>query len=205
MARSVLKVTAAVTLALAALAGCSSQGEAGPQPTGSGSGSSTAPSDDPSNGAPKVEHPLDTGKFQKDPCSVLTAAQVQSLGLSKKGEPDVKNALGPKCFFSGSAAPVGMGFGVTFVTANTQGLASIYGQKDTLKVFDPQSIQGYPAIDYGVSDMRSEGSMGLAVGVTDQLTFEVDLDIDKGAPNQSNPLPVAVKIADMVITNVKGA
>ncbi len=51
--------------------------------TSSGSGSDELPTD----GAPKVDDPIDTTRFQDDPCSSLTAAQVQDLSLSTPGQP----------------------------------------------------------------------------------------------------------------------
>lgn len=190
---------AAISLALAA-AGCGSSVQGQPSAT-----AGAPPSSDSSSSVPKVAHPLDTTKFQKDPCSVLTEAQLASLGLTTKGKP--QSGTGPMCAFNDSAhSSQGIGFGITFVTANTQGLASIYQQKDTFALFDPlPPIQGYPAIDYSASDDRSRGSAGIAVGVSDQLIFEVDVELTPKAPNRSDPVPVGVKVADMVLTNLKGA
>lgn len=50
----------------------------------------------PTDGAPKVKNPLDTSKYQQDPCLSLTSAQVQGLNLPAGGDP-VSMPLGKAC------------------------------------------------------------------------------------------------------------
>jgi Protein of unknown function (DUF3558) len=148
----VILAAAAVTTTLA-VAGCSFPSTPGtPEPQGSGSGSATTgPSSLPA-GTPHVANPLDASKGQAAPCSLLAQPQITSLGIVARGK--LSDAtLGPSCSWSDtSTIPSKMSFTVQFVTANTSGLSSLYGQKDSLRkggYFEPiDPIQDYPAVLY---------------------------------------------------------
>jgi hypothetical protein len=196
----------AVVLGVAAVAlasGCSptpSPGTAGPTSTTSGGSAA-------SSGAPKVKTPLDTAKFQAAPCSVLTSAQVQSVGITASPDKSsVAAALGPGCSWQQNDG--GTGFSVQFITSNPKGLSTLYAQKDSLNnggYFIPiADIQGYPAVLYDQVDDRSSGTCGVAVGVSDSLDYSVALTSATTAPSRSNPCPVAEKIADLVMTTLRG-
>src|SRR5690242_13801660 len=51
----------------------------------------------PFAGAPKVDDPLDTSRYEKDPCRSLTEDQAQSLNLPPTGNINNKVALGIGC------------------------------------------------------------------------------------------------------------
>jgi hypothetical protein len=62
-------------------------------------GSTTASSDEddlPTNGAPKVDDPIDTARFQEDPCLSFTAAQSGELDLGAAGT-SFNGPLGRAC------------------------------------------------------------------------------------------------------------
>ncbi|MFI9388622.1 DUF3558 domain-containing protein [Kutzneria sp. NPDC052558] len=192
------------TTAVAALAsGCSPT----PSPTPTGTTTTTDSDSAASSGAPKVKTPLDTMKFQAAPCSTLTSAQVQSVGINAQASTaDVATALGPGCRWTQNDG--GTGFTVQFVTSNTKGLSTLYAQKDSLNdggYFTPiADIQGYPAVLYSPVDDRSSGTCGVAVGVSDTLDYSVALTSATTAPSRSDPCPVAEKIADLVMTTLRG-
>src|SRR5690242_512041 len=73
--------------------GCTtiSPGEATPATTSESStaGSTSSSGDEgdlPSDGAPKVKDPLDTTRFEQDPCSSLSTKQAQDLNLPTNGK-----------------------------------------------------------------------------------------------------------------------
>jgi hypothetical protein len=132
---------------------------------------------------------------------------VQSLGFTGRGSAaDGTSALGPGCYWAQNDG--GTGFGVQFITSNTKGLSTLYAQKDSLNnggYFTPVAdIQGYPAVLYSQVDDRSAGTCGIAVGVTDSLDYSVTLTSASSAPSRSNPCPVVQKIADLVMTTMRG-
>ena len=199
----------AATAALAVVtAACSTPlsvgGTATPQ-TSTVSGDGKLPS-----GAPHVANPLDTTRAQAAPCSVLTPAQISSLGIVATGKPD-NPVSGPACNWNDtSTTPSAMSIGNGFVTASKGGLSSLYVQAESLKknggYFEPiDPVQGYPAVLYSQLDDRqgkTTAACGLAVGVSDALQFTVGINITI-TPQQSDPCAIAKKVADMVMTNLR--
>jgi hypothetical protein len=162
------------------------------------------------SGAPHVAKPLDTAKAQAAPCSVLTPAQISSLGIVATGKPD-NPATGPDCdWMDTSKVPSLMSINNGFVTASTGGLSSLYVQAESFKknggYFEPiDAVQGYPAVLYSQLDDRRgkiTAACGLAVGVSDALQFTLGINITV-TPQQSDPCAIAKKVADMVMTNLK--
>jgi hypothetical protein len=198
--------TAAAALAVVATA-CSTPTVSGtPTPQ---SGSTQADGKLPS-GAPHVANPLDTTRAQAAPCSVLTPAQISSLGIVATGKPS-NPATGPDCDWADtSKTPSLMSINNGFVTASSGGLSSLYVQADSLKknggYFEPiDPVQGYPAALYSQLDDRqgkTTAACGLAVGVSDKLQFTVGINITV-TPQQTDPCAIAKKVADMVMTNLK--
>jgi hypothetical protein len=204
--------TLKIGLAVAALAvvttGCSTPPSVGGTPTPQTTGIN-AEGKLPS-GAPHVATPLDTTKAQAAPCSVLTAAQITSLGIVATGKPD-NFTTGPLCnWHDTSAIPSPMSIGIGFISASKGGLSSLYVQADSLKkvggYFEPiDPIQGYPAVLYSQYDDRqakTNASCALAIGVSDELQFTVTVTVIKPTP-QSDPCTIDKKAADMIMTTLK--
>jgi len=186
--------------AMLVMAGCSTPssvvGTAGPTST-----SSSLPP-----GTPNVANPLDTTAFQKTPCSVLTAAQLQQLTIAATGQPNLTDPLGPVCSWHDQNGPSKMDLGIGFVTAG-QGLSGPYSQKATYQVFEPQKdIGGYPALIAMTDDARPQGDCQIGIGVSNQLELTVEgllkTGIDK-APDMSNPCPRVRAVAEAVIATIK--
>jgi Protein of unknown function (DUF3558) len=121
MRHRLISYTLAASITLM-VAGCSTSPVTGTPsaiPSGTQSASTLAP------GTPNVAHPLDTSAFQKNPCSVLTSAQLTQFNIGAKGAADSSNPLGPSCNWYDGTGPSRMTLGVTFLTAG-QGLDGIY-------------------------------------------------------------------------------
>ncbi|MFC0432264.1 DUF3558 domain-containing protein [Kutzneria buriramensis] len=183
------------------MTGCSNPpsigGTAGPS---SASSTDTAPP-----GVPNVAHPLDTAAFQKAPCSVLTAAQLQQLTITAAGKPDLTDPLGPVCHWDNQTGPSKMDLAVYIVTAG-QGLAGIYSQKDTYQVFQPlPDIEGYPAVT-AQNDDPKQGNCVVSVGVSNALFVNVLVNLKTGvdaAPDMTNPCPRNRTVAEAVVATIK--
>lgn len=197
---------AALAGTAALLAGCTGTMPGNAQPTSGSGGSSASDSGLPSDGAPKVQNPLDTSKFQAAMCSVLTKNQLGELGIREPGQ--AEHGAGPDCSWTakhnGEAAPGEFkSITATVVTANTRGLSTLYQQKPDLSIFNPLGdIDGYPAVRYDESSKPMAGSCDIAVGVTDALDFSFDSDSEPGG--STDPCAVTKKIAGMVVSTLKG-
>jgi hypothetical protein len=187
-----------MVIAAGLVTGCSS-GAGSPQPTSGGS-SSSAPSSPPAGSAPHVDNPLDTTKFQAAPCTALSATDAQLLSVSAPGASD-SNSLGPSCVWKNR--DTGTSLFVSFVTANKDGLSSLYRQRDSLKLFQElPNLQGYPAVIWGQTDDRSNGGCDVAVGVTDSLNYNVEVQSSRG-PLKADPCGAAQRAATIVLGHLK--
>lgn len=167
---------------------------------------SQPPGDDdlPSNGAPEVEVPLDTTRFQQAPCSTLTAKQAEDeLNLPPQGKPE-EIALGKGCewYNPDTRGQVRVGF----LTGNPRGLSGFYdaneqGKYSYFTVLAP--IEGYPAIASDVEDRRPMGRCIIDVGVTDKLAFDVVVQLSRANIGQTEPCEMAAKVAGMALRTMK--
>jgi hypothetical protein len=199
-------LTAGAAVLAVATTACSTPTVGGtPAPTSDVSSDGKLPS-----GAPHVANPLDTTRAQASPCSVLTAAQIASLGIVATGKPGNPQP-GPDCSWDDtSAMPTPTSIGSGFISASKGGLSSLYVQGESLKknggYFEPiDPIQGYPAVLYSQYDDRqakTNASCGLAVGVSDTLQFTVGVTVTT-LTQQNEPCATAKKVADMEITTLK--
>ena len=191
---------------LVTVAACSPSPNPGtPEPT---TGTTTSSSDTlPIAGAPKVTKPLDTSKWQANPCSVLTNAQVTSLGLHATGKADNGGGSGPSCNWSQPEDLTKPNLGIGFVTANSIGLSSLFDkhQKGQMPILNTlPDIDGHPAVIYS-SDPGAiqDGICFVAVGATDQVAVSADSNIADG-PNKAHSGDVAMQLAKAMMDTMTG-
>lgn len=201
-----------VGLLCLAVTGCTitSQGAATPATTSGSSitNSSSPPSGDeddlPSHGAPKVEDPLDTTRYQGDPCSTLTASQAQDeLNLPTQGKPE-EIALGKGCewFNPDTRGAVHIGL----LTGNHRGLSAVYkaNQEGKYPYFEElPAVEGYPAIASDIEDRRPRGICVVDVGVTDELILDVAVFLSQANVGHAEPCEMAAKVAGMAVKTMK--
>jgi hypothetical protein len=208
-------VSSALVVTGLVIAGCSgSKVQGAPSgPTG-GSSSTGASAAQDLHGAPPVANPLDTTKFQQNPCASLTAVQLQHLrdSIDAGTEPKSRtNSTGPACGWGASDRGSATLLDSAFLTAGS-GLSSAYAQKSDYAVFDKlPDIQGYPAVVAMSVDGRSQGHCSIQVGVTDQLVVSVQISVSSvpGANGQVNPYykqpcTPAQQVAEAVMTTLRG-
>lgn len=201
-------------VAVAMLAACTSTspGRAEPAPTRttttdaspstSGSG---APSGRPlpSDGAPKVKNPLDTSRFQQDPCLALTDAQVQQLNLTGERNRE-ERPFGNACRWRN---PETRGHADLYFTDKIEdGLSSIYraNNQGKYKYFiELPEIEGYPAVAAGSTDGRKNGQCFADVGVSDTLAFQLSGRLSLANVGKKDPCEMTAQAAALMLQTMK--
>jgi hypothetical protein len=203
---------------LAVASGCTSTnpGQAEPGPAGvSGtltvppsSGSSPSPTSSvngslPSDGAPKVNNPLDASRFQRNPCGTLTSAQLQALNLPSQGA-QRDAPLGPECEWRNPTSDGSVT--AHFSIGNPDGLSAVYrankaGQYKFFTVLP--AVEGYPAVAFGVVDARDQGDCSVSVGLTDALIFDVSVHLSTANVGKKDPCAVTAQVAGMAVQTMK--
>ncbi|MFD4644602.1 DUF3558 domain-containing protein [Lentzea sp. NPDC058436] len=194
-----IRTIVAGTAALVLLAGCDSGGTSGtptnaPQPTGTGNGA----------GAPKISNPLDLTAAESDPCAVVTAAQLQTYGLTGVAGKVNTTAPGAGCSWPGVVTDAEMTPGVTILPNGTS-LESIYAKKDsTYPVFEPQAdVQGYPAAVALAVDQRKDGSCELFVGASEDKAILFSFQSFAKSRYFADPCAGATEFANLAMTTIK--
>jgi hypothetical protein len=195
----ITRLAAGAFTALTLLTACTGKTGTG---TTSGSASPAPTGEATDNGAPKVPAPLNADGVLADPCSALSAAQQDEIGMVKPGEGD-QGPTGPECRWKSVSSSLNS-VEVSPFTANKNGLSDIYAQKAGSAYFEPLTVAGYPAVSTDVSDLRSGGDCPLWVGVSDQLAVVVTAQLGEGK-NQTTPCVVAQKVAEAMIRHLRGA
>jgi hypothetical protein len=171
-----------------------------PGTSGNGSGEEL-----PFAGAPKVDDPLDTSRYEQDPCKSLTSTQTQPLNLPATGEPMENVALGNGCTWFNEETR-GEAQIVFSVSKSKKGLSSEYqAEKDGKWAYFKElpAIEGYPAIIRAATDDRDMGHCTVVVGVADDMVFESILRLSQANVGQRDPCEVAVQIAELALQTIK--
>jgi hypothetical protein len=185
------------------LAACSTTVVGNPAPaTGSGPASSTGGPD----GVPKVAHPLETSRFEKEPCATLSSEQLGQLGITTAPKPMPEDKLGPSCTWNADDDG-GLNLGARLLTVGSS-LASLYKQRDQgrWKLFEPVAdVAGYPGVLLDPSSAQPKGKCELSVAVRDDLIYSLQVDMLQSSKDYANPCPVVQKAAEMAVSTMKGA
>ncbi|WP_166664235.1 DUF3558 domain-containing protein [Actinophytocola oryzae] len=201
-------------LALAVVAGCTTTSKGDPLPipsTEKTASDSAPPSSDngdeelPFAGAPKVENPLDTSRYERDPCRSLTADQAESLNLPRVGTIDDKIPLSIGCVWLNEETRGKVR--IVFIVDDPRGLSPEYdaNNRGEYELFEElPDIEGYPAIVRGIDD-RAKGNCVVIVGVADDMAFATELSLSTANVGQKDPCKTASDIAGMALQTMKGA
>lgn len=192
--------SATITLALAAtalalVAGCST-GTGTATPTTTAATTATLPA----YGAPKVDRPLDTTKYQQNPCSVLTPAQLPALGdHGGQGTPEPLAS----CNWADPTSANVLGDGFDNQTGNRTGLSGTYQNRSGYQIFQPTQIAGYPAVIVVQQGHGGQGECDVEVGTADDLEVDFNVVLNQGYPNYGTPCVVAQQLAQAGVTTMK--
>jgi hypothetical protein len=178
---------------------------AGGTSTGSAPPSSSASNGDlPSDGAPKVRNPLDTSRYQQNPCQMLMSEHLQQLNLPTQGKPG-QGPLGLECDWLNQET--GASAGIEWADKNPRGLSSTYAARKSGRYayfIELGEIEGYPAVAADLSDARDTGTCVLTVGVSDQLIFLVSVQLSLRNIEKKDPCKDgAVAVAAMMLQTMK--
>lgn len=157
-------------------------------------------------GAPKVDDPLDTSRFEADPCQTLGADQTQPLNLPATGEPMAHVALGVGCEWKNTES---RGYAqIIFADEGQDGLSAEYqadADGDWEYFEELPDIEGYPAITRAGSDSRDVGHCIVVVGVADDLVFESIAQLSERNVGHKDPCVMAAQAAGLALQTMKRA
>lgn len=197
-------LTSALVMGTVALAGCSTSTAGAARPAGNApptAGSDSGPGPANSYGAPKVTTPLDTTKYQPNPCATLTPAQLQALGITQPGKvtPDPAGAL---CDWSPrQGVNYTFAFNTKFAPGDAKGLANAYQVGGPSSMRRLPDVHGQPAVTQ--PGQNTDGSCTIYLGATDVISYAAAVVIGVGLPHFADPCTVAQQIADDVTTTMK--
>lgn len=157
----------------------------------------------PDSGAPKVENPLDTARFETEPCSVSPLAALEKAGMEfRKAEEEPGFTAGPRCKWFYRQDRYGVISG-TFTAISDRGLSDLYDQRDEWAYFQELTIAGYPAVMYDGIERRDTGDCPLAVGIRDDQTYDITASLDTQHPNRKDPCKVAKAFVEIALKTMK--
>ena len=194
------------------MGGCSTMTPGNATPAGTGTSEVSSPqsqssepnSDElPTDGAPKVENPIDTSRFQQDACLSLTTTQSQQLSLGATGTP-VDMPLGNACEWRNPETRGNVQIG--FLDKDPRGLSAEYKSEKAgrLKVFiELPPVDGHPAVVRGAIDDRENGACTVVVGASDEIAFEVALQLSRTNVGKKDPCKVSADVAGMALQTMK--
>ncbi|EWC58486.1 hypothetical protein UO65_6378 [Actinokineospora spheciospongiae] len=151
-------------------------------------------------GVPKVDSPLDVSEFVDKPCTGLTQAQLDRLGVGN-GKQDTE-ATGEYCrWTNGRGGYVNLAFVV-----GQGGLGGVYRGNEVgqFGLFQElPDISGYPAVIASLWDGRKDGDCDVAVGVADDTTLSVGTTQSMDKVGHGDPCQVTVDVIKQVLETVK--
>lgn len=155
----------------------------------------------PAHGAPKVPSPLQTGKFEADPCSVFPQEKLTEYGV---GQGTVSSdEFGKVC--SWETAEAG-GIELGWDTLVGGGLSRNYHKNKSggYAFFDVlPDIEGFPAVSYGFMDNRKDGLCTVSIGVSDDRSFMLTLGLSASKRSTHDPCGVAATVATDAMKSMK--
>lgn len=158
----------------------------------------------PSDGAPKVTNPIDAGRFEQDPCAVLTPEQADELGVDPTGKPD-EDAFGKICRWRNPKINGGSTT-INFFSIEKRGLSSVYRSynRGEFKYFAPIEVEGQPAAAYDINRSKPTAACFVAVGLTDQLVFSSYTTLSSNNVDQRDPCEAGAQVAGMMVKTMRG-
>ncbi|OXM50988.1 DUF3558 domain-containing protein [Amycolatopsis alba DSM 44262] len=194
-------MTLATLASIALLGGCADKKTNDPTSTSAPSSAGL-----PTAGAPSVTDPItNTKSVESDPCSAISADEMTAIAGKVKRTRSEDMTAGIACTWVFELSPNTINAGL--VTANKDGLNALYAQHaagslTTFKPVDP--ISGYPAVVYA-NGGEGKGNCTLAIGVRNDLVYNVIPRLSNEHPSFADPCGLATKVAAAAIKNLKGA
>jgi hypothetical protein len=189
------RILLAAIASVALIAGCSQKdgGQATPQ---SGAGTATS-----GTSAAPNEPQVGLSKFASDPCALLKADQLTSLGSFKAPRKDA-SSVGQRCTWSAQDVIKGAAYSVV-VKTNTDTFEQVAENSKGVPVYKRTTVASYPAVS---SDQTTgKGNCTTAVGVSSKEVFYAQISIENtAAPEYQDSCAATEKVAALVVQNLKG-
>lgn len=183
-------------LAFGALVGCSGTKTGGNPTTPPATGAETTSSEPTSNGSAEG---LSIAKYVSNPCSILTASQVTTLGSVRAPEPGTAE-LGPNCVWKGQDVIKNSKYTVS-VTEGKNFEDMVNNVKGN-PVFTDKKIDGVRAFSTSQTDASTGCLTSLQASKTDSVTVQVATASDERATKPA--CQESERVAQLIISNLKG-
>jgi hypothetical protein len=166
--------------------------------------SGDSPTDElPTNGAPKVENPIDATHFEQNPCDALTPAQASRLNVPPEGTRS-DTSFGPGCAWRNPETGGNFHFGI--LTETKRGLSDTYRSNDNGKFtyFEPLAdLEGSPAVAFDTDEKTPTIQCSVVVGLTDQLTIQTLTQLSPANVGRTDPCEVAIMATGEAMKTIK--
>ena len=150
-----------------------------------------------------MSDPLNTDRFQHEPCQALTPNQLQQLNVGPEGKAET-NALGDTCLWRNPDSNALLLLQTNY--KDGRGLSGTYkaNQNNLYEFFDVvPEVGGFPAVTYDRVDGRKTGSCSLAVGVADNASFDVGLNLSFANVGKKDPCQAVQDVTAMMLETMK--
>jgi hypothetical protein len=199
---------AVIAATLVGLAACTTTAEGNPIPdqvNSTDAPTSEAPVENelPSDGAPKVENPIDATHFEQNPCDALTPEQANGLNVAPDGTRS-DTSFGPGCAWRNAETGGNFHFGI--LTETKRGLSDTYrSNKDgKFTYFEPVAdLEGFPAVAFDTDEKNPTIQCSVVVGLTDQLTIQTLTQLSRANVGQADPCEVAIMATGEAMKTIK--
>lgn len=180
------------------VAGCSQPNAGHPTPQAS-TNEATAGT---SSAATPSENELPLSNFASDPCGLLRADQISSLGQFKAPE---KGALeiGVTCKWHALDVLEGASVTVTVPTNGTDFTQAAKNFKDIATVYTEKKVSDLPAFSGDPTDAKGNCTTGVGTPSKSFFLLQVSTE-NESSPEYTNSCGTSEKIAAFVVKNLKG-
>jgi uncharacterized protein DUF3558 len=158
----------------------------------------------PFAGAPKVTNPLNTSRYEQDPCLSLSSEQARELNLPAVGKATENEVLGVGCEWYNEETRGNVT--IVFIVDDPRGLSPEYdtnNRKEWAYFEVLPAIEGYPAVTRSLVDDRDIGHCTVVVGAADDMAFETILQLSQANVGQKDPCATAAEVAGLAVKTMK--
>jgi hypothetical protein len=157
----------------------------------------------PSNGAPKVENPIDATHFEQNPCDALTPAQASRLNVPPEGQA-ADTEFGGGCIWRNPDS--GGATGISFLSSVRRGLSIAYAEESAgyYRYFKPiDDLEGFPAAIFDTGTDKPTSQCSITVGLSDDLAFQTLTNLSRANIGKTDPCEAGVMATREMLKTIK--
>lgn len=175
---------------------------------GGASSGSASPESGPNAGAgsvelvpiPPVTAPKDVTRLADRPCDLMAPEQEMAFELTDPMVDEGVTGIVKSCFWN---APGDIDVDVSAFAHNPT-VETIYSNRDIYPIFELTRVSGYPAVLFSETG-REVGSCAVAVKMAERQSVTVIYDASLADNPPPDPCANAVRVAEVVLTNIPPA